>query len=862
MTGPTPGGRVIGVLGPTNTGKTHFAVERMLGHASGIIGLPLRLLAREIYDRVRAAKGEARVALITGEEKIVPANPSYWVCTVESMPLDVEAAFLAIDEIQLCGDEERGHVFTDRLLRARGREETIFMGADTIRPLLKKLVPEIEIIQRARFSTLSYSGPKKLSRLPRRSAVVAFTANDVYAIAELIRRRKGGAAVVMGALSPRTRNAQVAMYQNGEVDYIVATDAIGMGLNMAVNHVAFASMAKFDGSRHRRLTAAEIAQIAGRAGRHMNDGTFGLIADGYGDFAGSGAGLDPETIEAIEQHRFRPLSTLVWRNTAVDLSSPSALIASLEGLPTIHGLRRAQEAEDLRILKILSQSDEAAKAARGPANVSLLWQCCQIPDFRKTMTDEHARFAGRIFRHLTSPDECLPVDWVAGQVSRLDRTDGDLDTLATRISYIRTWTYIANRPDWLQDPTHWRETTREVEDKLSDALHEKLTQRFVDKRAAILVKRLQTNDTLLAAVDNKGEVLVEGHYVGRLEGLTFIGDDKDGSEDALLLAAASKALRREINRRIRKIRAASDDHFTLSPETGKIAFDGDVIARVVASHEPLLPGVEAVGSPFIEVSHRDIIAARARAWLLAHLRAKLAPLYALADALKQANKGLKAGEMSAPARGLAFTLLEKLGSVPRKDVTSDLSRLEQPARAQLRRFGVRFGEASIFIPALVKPEAAQLRLMLWVASTGAAATRPLAPQPGLTSIAVAQAPSGFYEMAGFRVAGETAIRIDILERIAQVARARCEKGDLMPDQEFMSLLGCGSDTATEVLASLGYRPEETPDGAPKFIRKKRSRRHYARKAKNSRKPGADSSPFAALEHLLAADGNFKKAINE
>lgn len=858
MTGPMPQHRVVAVLGPTNTGKTHFAVERMLGHSSGIIGLPLRLLAREVYDRVRAAKGDGQVALITGEEKIVPANPSYWVCTVESMPLDLEVAFLAVDEIQLCGDEERGHVFTDRLLRARGREETMFMGADTVRPLLRKLVPEAELINRSRFSTLSYSGPKKLSRLPRRSAIVAFTANDVYAIAELIRRRKGGAAVVMGALSPRTRNAQVAMYQNGEVDYIVATDAIGMGLNMSVNHVAFASLAKFDGTRHRRLGAAEIAQIAGRAGRHMNDGTFGLIADGYGDFAGSGAGLEAETIEAIEQHRFRPLSSLIWRNSDVDVSSIGALIRSLEVIPTTHGLRRAFEAEDLRVLKSLSQLDEITDIARGPAAVSLLWQSCQIPDFRKTMADEHARFAGRIYRHLMSQDGCLPDDWVAGQVSRLDRIDGDLDTLATRISYIRTWTYIANRPDWLQDPGHWRETTRAIEDKLSDALHEKLTQRFVDKRAAVLAKRLQANDALLATVDGKSDVLVEGHYVGRLEGLTFIADEESGGGDALLVAAASKALRREINRRIRRIRSAGDDQFTLTPDTGEIAFDGDVIARVAASHEPLLPGVEVVGSPFVEVSHRDIVAARIRAWLEAHLRRKLAPLYALDEALKQSNRN--AGYMSAPARGLAFTLLENLGSVPRRGVTADLRKLEQPSRAELRRFGVRFGEASVFITALVKPEAARLRLMLWATSGGRANNRPLYPQAGLTSVAAAPAPDGFYEMAGFRVTGERAVRIDILERLAQVARKRCAEGTLRPDQELMSLLGCDSDAATEVLSALGYRPEATEGGEPIFIRKKRDRKIRPRKKRSSSKANTNTSPFAALEQLFESDGNFKKAI--
>ncbi|MDX1581350.1 MAG: helicase-related protein, partial [Alphaproteobacteria bacterium] len=436
-------GRIVALLGPTNTGKTHFAIERMLGHSSGMIGLPLRLLAREVYDKILAQKGPARVALITGEEKIVPARPSYWVCTVESMPMDIDVDFLAVDEIQLAADPDRGHIFTDRLLRARGRHETMFMGADNIKGLIRQLLPNAEFNSRTRMSRLSFAGAKKLSRLPRRSAIVAFSASDVYAIAELIRRRKGGAAVVMGALSPRTRNAQVAMYQNGEVDYIVATDAIGMGLNMAINHVAFAALSKFDGMRQRRLFTHEIAQIAGRAGRHMNDGTFGLISDGY---SGSGLELSQEEIEAIEDHRFKPLDKLQWRNAGLDYSSLDGLIRSLEASPDHDRLNRAPEAVDLAVLKMLAADESIRANAGGPAALKLLWQACQIPDFRKTMVDEHARLVGRIFRHLSTEEARLPENWVAGQVGGLDRAEGDIDTIANRIAHIRTWTYIANRP--------------------------------------------------------------------------------------------------------------------------------------------------------------------------------------------------------------------------------------------------------------------------------------------------------------------------------------------------------------------------------------------------------------------------------
>lgn len=799
--------RFLAVLGPTNTGKTHYAIERMLGHSSGMIGLPLRLLAREVYDRVVEQRGHGVAALITGEEKIIPKNPRYWICTVESMPLERDVAFLAIDEVQLAADEERGHVFTQRLLKARGREETMVMGSDTIKPLIQKLVPDAEFESRSRFSQLSYAGAKKLSRLPRRSAIVAFSANDVYALAELIRRRKGGAAVVMGALSPRTRNAQVAMYQNGEVDYIVATDAIGMGLNMSINHVAFASLTKFDGVRHRRLMANEMAQIAGRAGRHMNDGTFGVMSDGYGEFAGRDTGLDQEDIDKIENHQFRRLDRLQWRNDVMDFSSIHSLIGSLEKSSDEEILVRAREADDLRSLKILARDDTLTDRVNGPAVVELLWQVCQIPDFRKVMDDDHAQLLGRVHQHLIDNDGVLPQDWFAGQLQKLDRTDGDIDTLATRISHTRTWTYISNRSDWLEDPQHWRGEARAIEDKLSDALHEALTARFVDKRSSILLKHLQADRALIASVDAQSDVLVEGQYVGRLDGLTFIVDEEaQGAESTTLINAAGKALRRELDRRVEAIRDASDDAFSLLPEIGEIVFEGASIARLTAGGDALSPGIEVLASDFLESGARDVILQRLTPWLAKHLRTVLAPLYALQDDLNK--NGDDADGITGLARGVVFQLVEAMGSMPRSVIRQELRKIDQSERAGLRKRGIRFGEISIFMPALLKPQQSLYRLLLHTIFNGWSAV-PEAPIAGLTSVPFSDAPDNesaiaYFEMCGFRRAGNRAIRMDMLEKVANMAREKAEKNELRAESDMMSFVGCSGDDFVGILNSLGY----------------------------------------------------------
>src|SRR5438552_4442259 len=595
------GPRLVAVLGPTNTGKTHLAIERMLDHQSGMIGFPLRLLAREVYDRVVKLRGARAVALITGEEKILPPNPSYFVCTVESMPLDRPVEFLAVDEIQLCADPERGHVFTARLLHARGLVETMFLGADTIRPLMRRLVPEAEYIGRPRFSTLTHTGHKKVTRLPPRSAVVAFAVADVFSLAELVRRQRGGTAVVLGALSPRARNAQVGMFQAGEVDYLVATDAIGMGLNMDLDHVAFARLGKFDGRGPRRLSAAEIGQIAGRAGRHMADGSFGTTAD-------EGT-LDPTIVAAVEEHRFEPLTQLSWRSTRLRFQSVGALLKSLDERPTAPGLVQARDADDHRALQLLARNAAVMQLATHPGAVRLLWEVCQIPDFRKMMSDSHARFLAHCFVNLAGPGGRLPGPWIGAQMAQLDRVDGDIDTLMMRIAHIRTWTYITHRGDWVDNAADWQDRARGIEDRLSDALHELITQRFVDRRSALLVRHLSGDAELLASVDREGAVQVEGTFVGRLDGFRFVPDAAEGAAMRTLLTAANRVLRNEVAARARRLAVDGDEAFAIDG-AGRLRWRGGPVGRIVAGEVVLAPRIEVRAGDFLEGEARERVRQR------------------------------------------------------------------------------------------------------------------------------------------------------------------------------------------------------------------------------------------------------------
>jgi ATP-dependent RNA helicase SUPV3L1/SUV3 len=827
--------RLLAVLGPTNTGKTHLAIERMLGHQTGMIGFPLRLLARENYDRVVRIKGARAVALITGEEKIVPPKPAYFVCTAESMPLDRPVDFLAVDEIQLCGDPERGHVFTSRLLHARGLEETMFLGADTIKPLLRRLVPEAEFTSRPRFSTLRYVGPKKVTRLPPRSAVVAFAVADVFALAEVMRRQRGGTAVVLGALSPRARNAQVGMFQAGEVDYLVATDAIGMGLNMDLDHVAFARLVKFDGSAPRRLSPAELAQIAGRAGRHMADGTFGTTAE-------LGA-IEPEVVEAVENHRFDPLNRLFWRNTRLDYDSPGALLRSLEQRPRAAGLVLAREADDQLALRALARQPEIAALARHPGAVRLLWEVCQIPDFRKVMSDTHARLLGQIYRHLAGPKERLPAEWVARQVERLDRADGDIDTLMMRIAHIRTWTYIAHRPDWLADAAQWQERARAIEDKLSDALHDRITQRFVDRRSAFLVKQLAADKELLASVSHSGEVKVEGHYVGKLHGFRFVPDAlAAGDEARMLLAAANRVLRGEIAARAKRLAAAPDGEFALTPESGVI-WRGGPVGRLLPGDAALSPRVEALPGDFLDGDLRETVRRRLAAFVRDRVRQALRPLFRACEA-----------ELGGAARGLAFQLGEALGSVSAAEVAPQRAALDKGDRRALARLGVRLGTESVYLEALLKPRAAAMRALLWAARNGV--TVPAVPA-GVAQPRDPGVPDAAYAAMGYSVLGPQVLRLDRVERLAALARRQARQGPFSATPALAAAAGCSVAALGAILPALGYRAALARDGGVTFhTRTPRAARGQEggapRRVRRARRKDVSDSPFAKLRALRLA----------
>ncbi len=806
------GAGVTAVLGPTNTGKTHLAIERMLAHSSGMIGLPLRLLAREVYNKCVERVGAENVALVTGEEKIKPPNPRFWVATVEAMPRDIDLAFVAIDEVQLAADLERGHVFTDRMLNRRGREETLVLGAATVRPMIERLLPGAHVLTRPRLSQLSFVGEKKLTRLPRRSAVVAFSAEEVYAIAELIRRQRGGAAVVLGGLSPRTRNAQVELYQSGDVEYIVATDAIGMGLNLDIDHLAFASDRKFDGYQFRKLNPSELAQIAGRAGRATRDGTFGTT--------GRCPPFETEVVQALESHSFEPLKQLQWRNTALDFISVGALQASLSEVPKENGLTRAPVAEDILVLDHASRDDDVRQMATTPEAVARLWEVCQVPDYRKISPASHAELAMTLFGFLMR-EEKIPIDWFARQIDLADRDDGDIDTLSNRIAHIRTWTFAANRPDWLADPAHWQERTRAVEDKLSDALHERLTERFVDRRTSVLMRRMRENTALETDIGKTGEVVVEGHAIGRLDGFSFTPDaSAAGSEAKTLAGAAQKVLAAEIDNRAGKLARASDDQFVLATD-GIIRWQGQPVGRLVAADEVLKPRIRIIADDHLSGAPRDNVQERLDRWLKAHIEKLLGPLFQLASA----------DDVTGMARGIAFQLAESLGVIDRSKVAADVKSLDQPARGSLRKYGVRFGSYHIFLPALLKPNprvlAIQLYLLKQAGQEGAGPDiiQRLAAS-GRTSIAADKtiAPD-LYRMAGFRVCGDRAVRVDILERLADIIRpalawragapgvrpaAAADRFGFIVTPAMTSLAGCSGEDFALVLRALGYRMEKRP----------------------------------------------------
>jgi ATP-dependent RNA helicase SUPV3L1/SUV3 len=785
--------RVTAVLGPTNTGKTHHAIDRMLTHRTGVIGLPLRLLAREVYDRVVARVGPSVVALVTGEERIVPERTQYWVCTTEAMPQEIGADFVAIDEIQLCADADRGHVFTDRLLRARGLLETLFLGSDTMRPAIAALVPHVTFLKRERMSTLTYSGSKKISRMPARSAIVGFSVENVYAIAELIRRQKGGCAVVMGALSPRTRNAQVALYQNGDVDYLVATDAIGMGLNLDIKHAAFSATAKFDGRRMRPLYAQELAQIAGRAGRHTEDGTFGVT--------GEARPFDEDQVEAIENHRFAPVKKLHWRNEQMDFGTASRLIRSLEAPTSNDWLTRARDADDVLALKTLSALPEVQDRLTEPKRVQLLWDVCRIPDFRQTGGAEHTTLLTRIFEFLVGRGlggGRIPAEWLATAIKRIDKTEGDIDTLSRRLAYIRTWTYVTQRKNWVEDESHWRDETRAVEDRLSDALHAALTQRFVDRRTSVLLRRLKQKEVLVAEVNDKGEVTVEGEFAGRLEGFRFHQDASATPDAARTLAqAAMQALKPELHLRADRFYNAPDTELDFT-EQGGLMWGSSAVGKLVKGAEASKPAVEA----FVDEDAGPEVVEKVRRRLQHFIDRKVAAQFEplLAMARDEALTGL--------ARGFAFLIAEAMGVLPRDAIAGEVKELDQDSRGALRKHGVRFGQFTIFLPALLKPAPTRLRLVLWSLWNGLQEF-PESPPPGLVTIPnIPDVPKQHYTLAGYHPAGTRAIRIDMLERLADILRQKDSRVGFEATPDMLSITGMTLDQFADLMTGLGYKPEK------------------------------------------------------
>lgn len=788
---------VIAALGPTNTGKTFYAIERLAAHKSGMIGLPLRLLTREVYDKMVLKVGPSRVAMITGEERIIPDNPKYWVCTVESMPMDKPVEFLAVDEIQLIDDPERGHIFTDRILNARGMSETLFMGSSISKKVIKKLINDVKFYDRERFSKLTYTGYKKISHLPKRSAVVAFSIQSVYAIAEIIKRQKGGVAVVMGSLSPQARNAQVKMYQNGDVDYIVATDAIGMGLNLDLNHIAFAETEKYDGENFRKLYPHELAQIAGRAGRYQRDGTFGVT--------GQANEIDHEVIARIEDHRFIPLNSAKWRNKNLNFSSVNKLIESLKAIPNKIELGISRQADDLRALIRLSQDKEIIENANNKKNIQTLWETSQIPDFRNISEGEHSKIISLIFKELCLNNK-LSDEWLNSHIKSFDKYYGDINSLMMRLSGIRTWTYVSQKEKWLDNPVLWQKKTREIEDKLSDALHNSLTERFVEKTSSKLRIKYKDKKDILSGINDNGDVTVEGEYFGKIHGFKLI-IEKSYSEQYLkqIRPAISKSIELEMKKKSLKILSSEFDAFTLNSDLF-IYFNDEKIAGLKPGNNPLNPKISIICDEYLDLNIKKKIENKFLEWIQNYIKLNLREILSLENT----------DNLSPGAKGIAFRLLEELGLIRRNKIENEIKILDQKSRQELRKMGVKIGKFSIFFPATVKPKATELLISLWINyseknynQNDIKLIRENLPKPGITSCALNQNISHeIYKVLGYLVIGKMVIRADIIERLDKIIyneidKDKKDKSFLVTD-EMISLLGCSRENMKLIIKDLGF----------------------------------------------------------
>ena len=780
--------KITAVLGPTNTGKTHLAIETMLSFESGIIGFPLRLLAREVYEKVIKKISLDKVALITGEEKIIPPNAKYFLCTVESMPIDKLVDFVGVDEIQMCADHERGHIFTDRLLNMRGEKLTMLMGSNTIKNIISKLDDDIEFINRERLSKLTYAGHKKISRINRKTAIIAFSAEEVYAIAELIRRQKGGAAVVMGSLSPKTRNAQVELYQSGDVDFLVATDAIGMGINMDLDYVYFSNLKKFDGKKLRNLNLSEIGQIAGRAGRYLNNGSFGIT--------GECKEISAEEVDLIENHKFEEIRTLFWRNSNLNFNNSFSLLKSLEQKPYQDWLRKIHECEDEKALKFFLKDKNLENVNMNKKTLSLLWECCQIPDFVKKTYGNHYEVIGSVFKFLNSEKGKIPNDYMRIQLMKLDKLEGNVDSLSNRIANVRTWSYVSNKNNWIENQDYWIEKTKNLEDKLSDRLHEELTKTFIDKRASVLARGLKQVMEFKTEILQNNDVKIDNHYIGKINGLKLELDLKQGALETdikSLKKAARQSVTPELEKRIDNI--IETKIIELSNDT-KIYWNKFPIAKIIPGKDYLTPNLEIIVDEMLEQKQRQKLIDFLKKWLSEKINLELKSLIDLRN-INQKNSSIKA---------LAYQLYENNGVLKRDQVLDYLKSLGQEERKILREIGVKFGRYHIYLFKLIKPEAVKLRTLLWK-NFHQKYFKLNPPTFGLNFIEDKEKQNkNFMLLCGFEKFDNFFVRIDILERLfMQIINTNTEqKKEIKVVPEMLNLLGCNKENFVSLLKKMNY----------------------------------------------------------
>ena len=821
--------KITAVLGPTNTGKTFLAIETMLSFQSGMIGFPLRLLAREVYDKVIKKIDPSKVALITGEEKIIPLNAKYFLCTVESMPVDKSLEFVGVDEIQMCADSERGHIFTDRLLNLRGEKLTMLMGSNTIKSIIEKLNDDIEFINKERFSKLSFGGHKKISRIERKSAVIAFSAEEVYAIAELIRRQKGGAAIVMGSLSPKTRNAQVNLYQSGDVDYLVATDAIGMGINMDLDQVFFSNIKKFDGKKLRRLNISEIGQIAGRAGRYLNNGSFGITGD-CGE-------INPEEIEALEQHKFPEIQNIFWRNSNLNFDNKLSLIKSLEEKPNKDWLRRIYECEDEKVLKYFLKDAPNFNFEENSDNLKTLWECCQIPDFVKKTYGHHIEVVRKVFNFLTNGNRRIPNQYMKEQLSLLDKIEGNVDSISNRIANVRTWSYVSNKSNWVENQDYWIERTKTLEDKLSDRLHEELTKSFIDKRASVLARGLKQDISFDTEIIENEKVMINKQYIGHLKGLKLELDLKVDALDAdvkSLKKAARQNVGPEITKRINQI---IDTKLIELKNDFKIYWNDYPIAKLIPGSDYLNPQIQLIIDEMIENDEKNKLNNFIQQWIELKINTELKSLIDLKNT-KEKNPDLRA---------LAYHLYENNGVVKRDDVSFYTKKLDQNERKKLRSVGVKFGRYHIFLFKLFKPSSVSLRTLLW--KNFNEKNYNLTPPTFGLNFLEEKKPTNkeFMLLCGFEKFNNFFVRIDILERLFLMifnANNEKDKNEIKLIPEMLNLLGCNKENFIKLLKNMNYQTYEKENNL--YFKYIPSRRPVKRKNfKNEIK----DNPFQVLKKL-------------